>query len=275
MPAAAAAVPVWQALAPYVISAVGSIGGAIATNRANKKLAQYSHNKNVEMWKMQNEYNSPANQMARFQAAGLNPNMIYDKGTAGNAQTMPQYQALPSSGEVFGQSIAGLQGLANIELTRRKAETEAISAEQASFNLVYDKLFKIPLGEQSIEQGIKNLNTTDLINANKTINNLIDEIKYTDYWDAGVNPNDPIIFREVLQLFDKMMDEFRGQNERLHLLKDGIQSIKNASNVIINEGNYIKEGAIYRWNQIKDGWNNLYQYSMELMQELDKKMYDK
>lgn len=94
---------------------IGAIGGAILANRANKQLAQYSHNKNIEMWKMQNEYNSPAQQMARFKSAGLNPQMIYDKGTAGNAQTMPQYQALPSSGDVFGQSIAGLQGLVGIQ----------------------------------------------------------------------------------------------------------------------------------------------------------------
>lgn len=113
--AAAAGTTTLKALAPYIISAIGTIGGTIAQNRANKNLAQYSHNKNVEMWKMQNEYNAPAQQMARFKSAGLNPQMIYDKGTAGNAQTMPQYQALPTSGDVFGQSVAGLQGLIGIQ----------------------------------------------------------------------------------------------------------------------------------------------------------------
>lgn len=32
----------------------------------------------------QNQYNSPASQMARYQAAGLNPNLIYGQGTPGN-----------------------------------------------------------------------------------------------------------------------------------------------------------------------------------------------
>jgi len=36
-------------------------------------------------WNKQNEYNSPAAQMARFKAAGLNPNLIYGRGDAGNA----------------------------------------------------------------------------------------------------------------------------------------------------------------------------------------------
>ena len=94
---------------------IGAIGGALLQNRSNKKLAQYTFNKNVEMWKMQNAYNSPKQQMARFKEAGLNPNLMYGKGTVGNAQTMPQYQPLPNSGEVFGQSIAGLQGLVGIQ----------------------------------------------------------------------------------------------------------------------------------------------------------------
>lgn len=102
------------------ISAAATIGSTLLQNRANKKLTQYSFNKNLDMWKMQNEYNAPKAQMQRLQEAGLNPNLMYGKGTVGNAQTMPQYQVLPSSGEVFGQSIAGLQGL--VEVGKKKTE---------------------------------------------------------------------------------------------------------------------------------------------------------
>ena len=113
------------AAAPTMAGKVlGTVGGALLGNRlahnSNKKLAQHSFNKNVEMWKMQNAYNAPKAQMKRLQEAGLNPNLMYGKGTVGNAQTMPQYQALPSSGEVFGQSVAGLQGL--VEVGKKKAE---------------------------------------------------------------------------------------------------------------------------------------------------------
>ena len=47
------------------------------TNEANRQLAQYEWNKNLEMWNLQNMYNSPASQMQRFKQAGLNPNLIY------------------------------------------------------------------------------------------------------------------------------------------------------------------------------------------------------
>lgn len=99
--------PVWGAL----INAVGSLGGSIANliqgNReakvakyntdqtilANKNLAEYSYQKDLEMWNRQNEYNSPAQQMERFAKAGLNPNLIYGQGNSGNASHMPSYQA--------------------------------------------------------------------------------------------------------------------------------------------------------------------------------------
>ena len=122
------AAPLAAAL-PQIITAAGTIGSTLLANRSNKKLAQYSFNKNVEMWKMQNKYNSPKSQMARYNEAGLNPNLMYGKGTPGNAQTMPQYQALPSSGEVFGQAVTGLQGLVGIQQKKEDLAITQVSRE--------------------------------------------------------------------------------------------------------------------------------------------------
>ncbi len=43
----------------------------------------------LEMWNKQNEYNSPAKQMERFKAAGLNPNLMYSQGSSGLASSAP------------------------------------------------------------------------------------------------------------------------------------------------------------------------------------------
>lgn len=61
----------------------------------NTQASQDEYNRNLEMWHMQNEYNSPSAQMQRYVEAGLNPNLIYGSGatSAGNAQTAPQYNA--------------------------------------------------------------------------------------------------------------------------------------------------------------------------------------
>lgn len=43
----------------------------------NYLLKQQEQAYNLELWNLQNQYNSPAEQMKRYQDAGLNPNLIY------------------------------------------------------------------------------------------------------------------------------------------------------------------------------------------------------
>lgn len=85
------------------ISALGSLFGSKVNNdanlravreqnKANMELAKYKYDRDVEMWNMQNEYNTPSAQMARFAQAGLNPNFMYGQGTAGNATSAPSYE---------------------------------------------------------------------------------------------------------------------------------------------------------------------------------------
>lgn len=63
------------------------------TNQKKLELARYSYDRQMEAIREQNEYNSPANQMARYQEAGLNPNLIYSQGNSGNQSGIAEYQA--------------------------------------------------------------------------------------------------------------------------------------------------------------------------------------
>ena len=84
-------------------SALG-FGSQKKTNNANMELAKYqnawqaqenekAYQRNLQMWNLQNEYNSPTQQMARLRSAGLNPNLVYGSGVTGNsAGSTPQYQ---------------------------------------------------------------------------------------------------------------------------------------------------------------------------------------
>lgn len=65
-------------LADTAISGLGSW----MSYGANKKMADYQFDKDVEMWNMSNQYNSPKEQMARLREAGLNPNLVYGNGNA-------------------------------------------------------------------------------------------------------------------------------------------------------------------------------------------------
>ena len=97
---------------PAVIGAVASIGGALLssrsasraqsrTNAVNAQIArdtnQMSYQQSLDFWNRQNAYNTPAAQMQRFKAAGLNPHLIYSQSNmagsiASPAQPIPEYK---------------------------------------------------------------------------------------------------------------------------------------------------------------------------------------
>lgn len=75
-----------------VVSAAGSFFQPIVSlfqNSSNRRFAnqQYAKQKRdaIDFWNMQNAYNTPAAQMQRFKEAGLNPNLMYGRGSEGNA----------------------------------------------------------------------------------------------------------------------------------------------------------------------------------------------
>lgn len=59
------------------------------TNQTNRDIAEQNNKFNERMWNMQNEYNSPVMQRARLEAAGLNPYLMMDGGSAGVAESAP------------------------------------------------------------------------------------------------------------------------------------------------------------------------------------------
>ena len=68
------------------IGAIGSIftGGASARKQYQyqSKLMDKQNQQQIDFWKMNNEYNTPFNQRARLEQAGLNPDLMY--GGSGN-----------------------------------------------------------------------------------------------------------------------------------------------------------------------------------------------
>lgn len=76
---------------PWIIAGAANLIGSLFSSRQSRKntKSQIAYQKaeaererasNMEMWKMQTAYNSPTEQMARLQAAGLNPNLAYGSG---------------------------------------------------------------------------------------------------------------------------------------------------------------------------------------------------
>lgn len=68
----------------------------------SEKMYQRQYDDMLKFWNMENQYNTPANQMARFKEAGLNPNLMFGKGTPGLAGSVgkpdtqrPEFGAAP------------------------------------------------------------------------------------------------------------------------------------------------------------------------------------
>lgn len=85
MPAGALAF--MAAAAPYVATGANMIGNLVGANKqsdANIHAAKRQFQWQRAWQREQLEYNSPKNQMLRFQEAGLNPNLMYGQGSPGN-----------------------------------------------------------------------------------------------------------------------------------------------------------------------------------------------
>lgn len=89
-----------------VISALGSVIGSAAgfgsqymANQQSMDVARYQNDWNLMMWKLNNKYNSPLEQMKRLKEAGLNPSLVYGSGNVGgNASSIPPQAAGASIG---------------------------------------------------------------------------------------------------------------------------------------------------------------------------------
>lgn len=112
----------------------------------NASLYQRNKQDSLAFWKMQNEYNSPQAQMARFKSAGLNPNLIYGQGSSGNSAAVATPQQGNSdaikSPDVQGYSRAQAESITrgmdafgdNYRFKQLDAQTDNLKAQQNVIN---------------------------------------------------------------------------------------------------------------------------------------------
>lgn len=133
-------------------SAFTSVLGGLFSSKANEKINQknidfaremYDKQKadNISFWNMSNAYNSPEQQMQRFIQAGLNKNLVYDKGTNGNASVM----SAPPAHAPELRPVNALSGVADaassfIDTRVKQAQTNNLEVQNA--NLITDGILK-------------------------------------------------------------------------------------------------------------------------------------
>lgn len=113
---------------------------------------------NLEMWRLQNEYNTPAAQMQRFIEAGLNPNLIYGQsnmagsvspGTFSAPQTKEaQYQSTMMENNMLLDSLFKLQQIKNLEANNEQTILNNQFLRDSYKARIYSKMIANNLADQ-------------------------------------------------------------------------------------------------------------------------------
>jgi len=153
--------PITPEMAQIAASGVqqgGNLLSEILFNKRRKKESELQYQRQIDLMNMQNQYNSPASQMARYKAAGLNPNLIYGQGTPGNTATStpnysPPQQIAP---KMDGINILGIL-TAVADLNNKKVQNDYIqeqtrAVEQKRLN---DGIMNSILGTRNLSDQMK------------------------------------------------------------------------------------------------------------------------
>jgi len=180
-----------------------------------KELMNDMFTKDLEMWQRQNAYNTPKQQMKRLKAAGLNPALMYGKGTTGNANQMPgakfnnlepYYQAT----DLAATTAAGVQlSLANSQKQVLKSQALANiakagldDANKNRFNQLLTHEIDNMKADTAAKQKVTQLNDYTLQHQKKT----------------GTLKGD--IIGNIAKVFNLNLDTNEGKIEARGLLKD-------------------------------------------------------
>lgn len=237
-------------LAGIASSIIGNLGNQISAaqqyryqkrlmeqqNQYNTQAATTAYARMQEMWNMENEYNLPTNQMARFKDAGLNPNLIY-----GQSNPSAGFSSAPSSSVSQGSapqvrfdnpidSILKVFQLKNLSEQNEVLKAEARDKDAAALlkmqgitesesriarlkALTAKTSFDLRLGDALFDHTVQNM-----INRNNYLEQLFRTSKYQgslSYWKSkqarkefedydryGIRPNDNFLFRALMTLID-------------------------------------------------------------------------
>lgn len=141
-----------------LLSGAGNVVSTLLANRANRKLAEYSFEQQKQMIAEQNRYNSPAEQIKRYEEAGLNPALIYGNGTssAGNQSSLAKYEAPTIQAPNVNVDLAQALAMA-LQYQETKAKVRLID-EQAYAQKQIGLGYQLDNYQKQIDTAIKGIN---------------------------------------------------------------------------------------------------------------------
>lgn len=221
-------------LKPHEIAAGSTLIGSAfnaAENRANNYRNTAQELKNYRMqrtdslkdWNMQNEYNSPQQQMARLKAAGLNPNLVYGNGatTEGASFKSPDLKTSPHQpSDYSGIGQAATAGIEAYNDTRVKdAQINQIN-EQINVMKKDQSLKEIDFLHKKFDLDLKGeLRQNSLDMAIQQYLKLQEDTNYTRDSNARANELQPHNVEMITAQVSNMMQLTKETKHKIELLK--------------------------------------------------------
>lgn len=105
-------------------SALGSVGDYFLDRHNASKAYKTERKDAIQFWNMQNEYNDPSAQMARLQAAGLNPMLVYSGGNVtGNSSSSISAPSMDASSYASGKYGQGTDKFTRLNMMQQMQNT--------------------------------------------------------------------------------------------------------------------------------------------------------
>lgn len=217
----------------------------------NMALAEAQNNMNIAQWNRENAYNSPAAQMQRYKAAGLNPNLIYGQQNT-SAQLSGQLTAgAPTSAPDMSKFIDQNRG----------------NRLSSMFSKLGDVLMQIPMYAEQVksarldnelkkEELIRSTYETDFQDFIHSME--LDESNITELLKGKISPAK----RKYMQDFVRYQKEIEDKDEDIKLkrfksrLNDAtfdhaVKQVAAAADLADNEARLFAETYVARKNKIQ------------------------
>lgn len=135
----------WGAIIGAVVALISTLVTSNQQETANQHAAQWQYDAQQKLIRDQNAYNTPVEQIKRFQEAGLNPNLIYGQGNPGNQSTSGTAPSMiPKDFGSINQALQKAGGLGGDilqnELTRSQINAVNASTRQRNAQVQVNEL---------------------------------------------------------------------------------------------------------------------------------------
>lgn len=179
---------------------------AAKDRRWQESMYEKQYQDNVNLWKMQQDYNSPENQVERLKSAGINPSLALSNISTGSAQSAPAAAQAGSGAQATGvpANFAGLtEGVLNLLKSKDERNLLKEQTNKLRSNALLDRIDAITRYEEATSRIISNLSGSRKAEAERMLTNSMrrteDELrgyKVQQYMDESHES----MFRQVSQM---------------------------------------------------------------------------